>query len=104
MAAMVMSYRIRHRPMRNESELPKYGVLRNFDFDSAPSERMIRLHGRHYVALGSGTSVFRVAKLIAASILVKEPFRIWRATAHSGGKAVACISRIQTGQVHSDLW
>jgi hypothetical protein len=41
--------------------------LRNFDFESTPSARMMRLRRRHNVALGGGISVFRVAKLIAAS-------------------------------------
>jgi hypothetical protein len=41
--------------------------LSNFDFESTPSARMMRLHRRHNVALGGGISMFRVAKLIAAS-------------------------------------
>jgi len=45
----------------------KNGVLSNFDFESTPRARMMRLHRRHNVALGGGISVFRVAKLIAAS-------------------------------------
>jgi fructose-1-phosphate kinase PfkB-like protein len=43
--------------------------LRNFDFESTPSARMMRLRRRHNVALGGGISVFRVAKLIAASTI-----------------------------------
>jgi hypothetical protein len=43
--------------------------LRNFDFESTPSARMMRSRRRHNVALGGGISVFRVAKLIAANIV-----------------------------------
>jgi hypothetical protein len=46
---------------------PENGVLRNFDFESTPSARRMRLRRRHHAVTGGGITLPRVAELIATS-------------------------------------